>query len=141
MNEALCLLDIRGLLLRQFHSANADWKYGFQNFLERDLEDALSIFPPRRILACWDAGNTYRTLLYPAYKQARREKEKDPAEQEAMKPLFDTAKRTLAYLGVKNVSVPGEEADDLIALFCERVPGKKVVWTNYGQNRFMGFCK
>lgn len=131
--DPVCLLDIRGLLLRRFHGASGgekgSAKAGLQEFLERDLEEILEIYPPRNILACWDRGNDYRRKLYPAYKQARRDKESSPEEKAEINDLFSMSKNVLRALGVKSVSVPGVEADDVIALFCEKLKGPVTVWT------------
>ena len=109
--DPVCLLDIRGLLLRRFHGASGgekgSAKAGLQEFLERDLEEILEIYPPRNILACWDRGNDYRRKLYPAYKQARRDKESSPEEKAEINDLFSMSKNVLRALGVKSVSVPG----------------------------------
>lgn len=129
--EPLCLLDIRGLVLRRFHASDKTWQDGFQEFLARDLGDVLELFPPRRIVACFDAGNEVRSEVFGDYKKARRDRasEQDPTEKEQIKRLLERVRTFLASIGVKTVSVPGGEADDLIALFCRQLSCPLTVWT------------
>ena len=128
-HEPICLLDIRGLLLRRFHGSGKTWQDGFQSFLERDLDEVLEIFPPRRIVACWDSGNDVRTEMYSGYKSARKARQQDPEEKAEFSNLVKAAKQFLAYVGAKSVSVAGGEADDLIALFCQQLKCPITVWT------------
>lgn len=127
--EPLCLLDIRGLLLRRFYASDKTWQDAFQSFLERDLDEILELFSPRMIVACWDLGNEFRTNIYGDYKKARKEKEQDPQEKAQIDLLMKGTKQFLMYLGVKNVGVPGVEADDVIAMFCSRVNRHITIWT------------
>jgi len=127
--ESYCLLDIRGLLLRRYHSVGSTAAEAFQEFLSRDLDEMLEIFPPINIIACWDKGNDYRRGIYSAYKQARRDEKVDPAVAKDTKELFRLAEAFFKALGIRNVSVAGQESDDLIALFCQALIGPLTVWT------------
>lgn len=135
-DESLLILDVQGLVIRSASLANtengiadakgkmhANWKSGLTNFLTKELLPVLENMPPRRIIAVWDAGNEYRTGFYPAYKQRRKQVRSAelPEIGQERKALFDETQRFLAYLGVKNVWVKGQEADDVIALFCEKL--------------------
>lgn len=134
MSQPLVLLDARGLMLRAYHGSSdtsltnsdgkpvASWKGGLNKFLEDTLDPILqSGIAPSRVIACWDAGNAYRRARYPEYKSKRREKEMDPLVGAEVKTLEEKVKKLLAYIGVRSCWAPGEEADDLISLFCQRL--------------------
>jgi len=140
-NEPLVLLDIRGLIIRRYSVAStsdgirgedgkiyAQWYRGVVDFMQEDLLPLLEKTPPRRIICCWDGGNNYRTSLYPAYKKARRlrDSKTDPIHKQQMKEASSYLRNLTAYLGVKHVQVPGQEADDLIALFCRQMPERAI---------------
>ena len=114
-------------MLKAFHGANRDteapsWEAGLRKFIDDTLLPVLNHgVAPASVIACWDGGNTYRLGLLPDYKKARREKPLDKETQEATKLLKDKCTSLLSYLGVRSVHVPGEEADDLIALLVERL--------------------
>jgi DNA polymerase I-like protein with 3'-5' exonuclease and polymerase domains/5'-3' exonuclease len=135
-DESLLILDVRGLLIRRASVASTEggirtddgkvhptWKAGLTEFLHREIIPLLDNTPPRRVIAVWDGGNEYRTGLYPRYKEKRRQKSKETPEElkKNNASSINETKRFLAYLGVKNVWVPGQEADDVIALFCDRL--------------------
>ena len=82
-----------------------------------------------RIIAVLDKGNTYRRNLWQGYKQKRREKARDEAVEQETKELQQQVQDLLVYLGVKIMWVPGEEADDAIALLCQKLAGPKIVYT------------
>lgn len=108
----------------------AAWQPALHDFItEILLEKTLKNAAPRQIIAVWDAGNTYRQSVYGDYKKARLDRERDPFIEGQLKALFREARRFLAALGIKQVEVPGEEADDVIAHLVERLPGTKFVHT------------
>lgn len=133
MNEVTHILDLRGLLAKRFHG-NEDktalsWELPLLDFVDQHITPLLSGgVAARQVIAVLDAGNTYRRNLFPKYKEKRRT-DRDPDTEKAINTLTDNAKTLLAYLGVKCVWVPGEEADDVIALLCERLPGHKTIHT------------
>jgi DNA polymerase I-like protein with 3'-5' exonuclease and polymerase domains/5'-3' exonuclease len=135
-DESLLILDIRGLVIRYASVANTEngvadatgklqptWQAGLTAFIHRGLIPLLENIPPRRIIAVWDAGNEYRLGFYPKYKELRRLRSADesPEFKKERRALFLEAERFMAYLGVKNVRVPGQEADDVIAMLCEKL--------------------
>jgi len=135
-DEALYILDVRGLLIRRASTANtengiadskgklhATWKAGLTEFLHKELVPLFERVSPRRVIAVWDAGNEYRFGFYPEYKALRKARSaSEPSELKKERfALQEEAKRFMAYLGVKNVWVPGQEADDVIALLCEKL--------------------
>lgn len=133
MNDAIHILDLRGLLAKRFHG-NEDktavsWELPLLDFIDQHVTPLITAGnQSRQVIAVLDAGNTYRRNLFPKYKEKRRT-DRDPDTEKAINTLTDNAKTLLAYLGVKCVWVPGEEADDVIALLCERLPGHKTIHT------------
>lgn len=114
-------------MLKAFHGANRDteapsWELGLRKFIDDTLLPVMqSKTPPASVIACWDGGNTLRLGLFPDYKKVRREKPQDKEAQDAAKELKEQCVSLLSYLGIRSVYVPGEEADDLIALLVERL--------------------
>ena len=81
--------------------------------------DILNKFDCSKCLLLWDSGKSrWRTSMYPDYK-ASREDRKNEFDLEEMGKQKEEAKRILEYFGVRNITVPGVEADDLIAWFSE----------------------
>jgi len=133
MNDTIHILDIQGMLLKRFHGEKQKgddpvWQTGLDSFIKDVLLEQILVggTAPRQVIASWDSGNDYRLSISQDYKKKRREAERTPEQSAQIKALFETAKRFLAYIGVKNVSVPGNESDDLIALLVERLPEKKL---------------
>ena len=80
--------------------------YGFWRILLRTLRD----YPSAYVTVVFDAaGDTFRHELYPEYKANRKPM---PEELAAQFPLIE---RLLAALGIPTISVPGVEADDVLA--------------------------
>ena len=74
------------------------------------LQKFLADRQPQLLACCFDAGaHTFRNDLYPAYKANRGE---PPAD---LIPQFDLCRELVARMGIPTVTVPGFEADDLIA--------------------------
>jgi len=85
--------------------------YGFWRILLRTLRD----YPSAHVAVVFDAGGeTFRHELYPEYKANRRPM---PEELASQLPWIE---RLLATLGVPMFSVPGVEADDVLASICAR---------------------
>jgi DNA polymerase I-like protein with 3'-5' exonuclease and polymerase domains/5'-3' exonuclease len=134
MSQPLVLLDARGLMLRAYHGSSdtsrvnsegkpiASWERGLSRFIEDTLIYVLDgSMPPSRIIAVWDGGNSFRTTLFPDYKKARMEKPRDPLVTKELAELKEACMKLMAYTGIRSVYVPGEEADDLIALLVEKL--------------------
>jgi 5'-3' exonuclease len=97
---------IRGLSNSRGEPTNA--VFGFVKALRRMLGDVR----PDAAAVVWDAGLPERRIeLLPTYKQQRKE---TPDDLRRQFPMIEEAVRAL---GVRNVSLPGHEADDLIASY------------------------
>ena len=130
------ILDLRGLLLKTYHGSEdqsvaqgACWQAALIDFMDTHLLPLLKHAAPRQIIVVLDKGNTYRRNLWQDYKQARRAEVRDPATEQETKELQERAQELLVYLGAKIMWVPGEEADDVIALLCQKLAGPKIVYT------------
>ena len=80
--------------------------YGFWRILLRTLRD----YPSAYVAVVFDAaGDTFRHEIYPEYKANRKPM---PEELSTQLPLIETL---LTALGIPTLSVPGVEADDVLA--------------------------
>jgi DNA polymerase-1 len=103
-------------------------------------------YQPYRVAVLWDPpGSTvpnWRKVLYPAYKANR------PAASDNYRTDTRILVSTfLTLAGLPQLSVPGQEADDLIAAYWRRDPGKVVILSNdkdllqlVGPTPLGGFC-
>lgn len=82
--------------------------FGFVKALRKMLSDV----KPDAAAVVWDAGLPERRMqLLPSYKQQREE---TPGDLEVQFPVIEEA---VTAIGVRNVSLEGHEADDLIASY------------------------
>ncbi|MEZ7891052.1 MAG: 5'-3' exonuclease H3TH domain-containing protein [Candidatus Wallbacteria bacterium] len=85
--------------------------YGFLNMLHKILND----YEPVYIACVHDTGEkTFRDEIYPEYKAHRPE---CPAE---LIPQFQVVFDFIDALGIKRLSQPGLEADDVIGTLCQK---------------------
>jgi DNA polymerase I-like protein with 3'-5' exonuclease and polymerase domains/5'-3' exonuclease len=140
VDESYHILDLNGLLLKRFHGCSdqsvedgdrtiSAWQPALLDFIDAHLLPYLDYAAPRQFIAVWDKGNAFRLNLWPNYKKKRLAMERSEAMTREVRALREHAGELLAYLGVKQVWVPGEEADDVIALLCAKLPGHKTVHT------------
>src|SRR2546421_3660800 len=126
MTDELFLIDGNSLAYRAFFAlpesiatstgmpTNAI--FGFASMLVKILTD----YGPKATLVVWDAGSSGRKEVYEEYKAQRQERPDLLAEQwPHLEPLVDA-------FGYRNVSVPGYEADDVIASIVERAKDQDV---------------
>jgi len=106
---------IRDLTTRSGLPVNA--VYGFWKALLRTLR----AYPSAYVVVAFDAGGrTFRHDMYPEYKANRPPIPEDLAEQ------LPWMQWLLAALGVPTFSVPGVEADDVLASICARATERDV---------------
>jgi len=138
------LLDIRGMSLRSLYigkdpeALQGEIKplintaaFGIQNFIDIYLTEILENYGTPQIIAAWDGGNDRRKDLYPNYKHKRNENDKklDPLDVEQRDLMEKQVKQLLASLGILQVQANSTEADDVIARFCQDLPGEIEVFT------------
>ena len=100
--------------------------YGFLRLIRAGIED----FEPNAALVVWDSGKPrLRIEMDPQYK-AQRRKERDPEKEREFQMVmsqFRIVQKTLSHLGVRQISIPDIEADDLISVSCKTLQGKKII--------------
>lgn len=144
-STAHVILDIRGLLLHAYHGGEdrdarrieVDGKptkvntaaFGLNAFIDRYFTMITAHYQPRQIIAVWDGSNDRRRTMFPDYKLKRRSREKVPEMEAELSALQNLGKAFLASLGVTQMRVASCEADDVIAMLCQRLEGYKLVYT------------
>lgn len=120
LSEKILLIDGHSILNRAFYGlpdlTNSEGRhtgavYGFLNILLRILEEE----KPDYLTVAFDLHEpTFRHKLYDAYKGTRKAM---PEELREQVPLM---KEMLTAMGIKIVSMPGYEADDLLGTLAKR---------------------
>lgn len=90
------------------------------------LRSVLSKFGPCRMICFWDTGRSWRSKIYPAYKQNRNVQSKEEQRADVYRQI-SLLKPLIGALGVLQLAAAGYEADDLIAAACRDLDGKKVI--------------
>lgn len=120
MPEELYLIDGNSLAYRAFFAlpesiatskgqpTNAI--FGFASMLVKLLTE----HGQKPTIVCWDAGASGRREIYPEYKGDR------PSRPDLLKEQWPHLEPLVEAFGYRNVSVPGYEADDVIATLAER---------------------
>ena len=99
----------------------------------RLLRGLLVQFEPNVVLVCWDRGRSkFRKQLYPEYKQNRDHESTHELRKElrSMTKQKVLAQATLKMLNISSVSYPATEADDLLGVASQILPGEKIVVTS-----------
>lgn len=137
------LLDVKGLIMHSYHRCNdkdstllnednervTRATAAFETFLTSYLIDIFKEHAPVDVIAAWDGGNQRRKGLFPDYKLKRSQRKKEPVEGEQLDRLYKMVKDFLAGMGCIQVSVPGVEADDLIAYLSRGIKPYTIVHT------------
>jgi DNA polymerase-1 len=118
--QRLFLIDGSAQIFRAFHAVRGltnarglptNAAFGYTQMLLKVVRD----HQPDYAAVVFDRPEpTFRHALYPAYKANR------PPVPAELVPQFEWIKRITAALGVPQVEVPGQEADDLIATIARR---------------------
>ena len=122
--DTLILVDGSSFLFRAYHALPSlssprgeptGAVYGIVNMLRKLLDD----YRPDRIAVVFDArGKNFRHELYPEYKANR------PPMPEELRTQLERVKEIVAAMGLPVLSVPGVEADDVIATLASRAGEK-----------------
>ena len=94
----------------------------------RDLEGLINLHSPARTVLAFDSpAKSLRAELYPPYKSGRRNRVVPESEREMLRQFYDELGRfereILPAAGFRNViSLPGYEADDILAEIAGTVP-------------------
>lgn len=117
--ETLLLIDfsntvIRSLAVHQqlsFNDIPTGGLFGFVN----QLANMINLYKPDKILVCKDQSPYFRSKLYPEYKANRKKNTENDAFKKAIKISFQQIDTLLEIFKIPTWSIPGSEADDLIA--------------------------
>jgi|GEM_PF-5669454 len=85
------------------------------------IYEMLGRFLPMEVVICWDKGKSrWRSEQYPEYKAHRVEKKKaDELDLEKVQEQANYVRRYFSAVGVRQILVPGVEADDVISWLTE----------------------
>lgn len=115
--KRILVLDFLGNCYTHHHSKTANWPYEYIKNLQRIIR---TFKVDHTLLLCeGGTGSHYRTNLHPEYKstrKARRAKQTEAEKNEYKKFIQTTShlsRNILPFLGIRKLSVPGTEADDL----------------------------
>lgn len=101
------------------------WVYGTKPSMHSSWTGGVRLEYGRKAKAiiCLEGGNLWRNERFAAYKSKRKERTKeDPEKQKKRKHVMYFVKNYLAAdPSLNTISVPGLEADDLVALFIMQV--------------------
>lgn len=127
MNHPLVIFDAKGSVIHSYHRGEpqdvlSTWISGY-------FEPAKQFTTPRNMVAVWDGGDRLRRNIFPQYKEKRRAREAkaDKVEAAEIEAAMSQVKRTIADAGGINMAVPTVEADDVIALLCEKITDRPIV--------------
>lgn len=99
----------------------------------RLIRSLLIQFEPNAVLVCWDYGRSkFRQKLYPEYK-ATRDHESTPELKQEFKSLTKQKvliQAVLRMLNIPSAGYPHTEADDLLGLAANTLPGEKIIVTS-----------
>jgi uracil-DNA glycosylase family 4 len=112
------LIDGNSFLWRAAHSSPMEF---VANRVLTFFFEVLSRFSPEDMVVCWDKGKSrWRGELFEEYKAHRLQQKKDTElDLEALGEQSMLAYRYLNSVGVRQVLVPGLEADDVLAWLAE----------------------
>lgn len=114
--KTILLIDGNPLMYRAAYAHGES--YVAQGII-RYFFEAVELFDCSEALLLWDAGRSrWRSQYYPDYK-AQRQEQKDKLDLHEVEEQKKIAQQYLQFLGVRNLTVYGVEADDLIAWFSE----------------------
>ncbi len=143
MSKNTVILDARGLVIHSLNSGkdsdpshDSEGKeintelHAMEFWYERYLTPTLTLVAPTDNIAVWDDGDSFhRQALLPTYKANRKNRKSDPLVSAETDKAMELCKDLLKSLGCIQVSAKNVEADDIIALLVEKLPGNKVVRT------------
>jgi 5'-3' exonuclease len=123
--KKLLVVDTLNSFFTLFHNKSADKAWTFI----RDMRTLIEQFKFDRVIFCAEGGQSrYRLALHPGYKEARRKKRAESTEAEKreleqfLKTDLNDMLEIAKLLGIPHITVPGVEADDLIAWFSKHMP-------------------
>jgi DNA polymerase-1 len=125
--DALFIIDGSACLYRSYygikplHSSKGVPCQAIYGFC-RALKNLVSDYNPKHLIIVWDSkGKTTRAEIFPEYKATRLAPPSDLFEQK------EAIQKFAELVGIKQLSMTGHEADDLIASLVRDFPDKQIV--------------
>ena len=127
------LIDGKNSLYRHNYTSNLNDSngnkvsgiYGMFN----EVTKLVKTFNPSNVVIAWDSGKSReRCKLYPEYKAHRKKDDKELLENLAFQTKY--AKLLFNCLPVKQITIEGVEADDVIGYLVKKLKGKKIIYSN-----------
>jgi DNA polymerase-1 len=127
MSQSLQLFKLKICLLLKigFHGVRDFFNKGehvggtwhFLNTLRRFLEESNY----NKVVVFWDSetGSSQRRIIYPKYKLNRKQKDNEDFKEQSFLKQKERVKQYLEEMFVRQLEVPHNEADDLIAQYCK----------------------
>jgi DNA polymerase-1 len=118
--DLVVVVDSHSLIYQVFHAlppmtSPHGVEVGAVHGFLRDIATILQQYSPSYLICAFDASEeTFRNKLYPAYKAHREEM------PEALRGQLGIIQEALRLLGIPIVSIPGFEADDILATIARR---------------------
>ena len=118
--DLVVLVDSHSLIYQVFHAlppmtSPHGVEVGAVHGFLRDVSTILQQYSPTYLICAFDASEeTFRNILYPDYKAHREEM------PEALRGQLGFIHEALKLLGIPVLSVPGFEADDILATIARR---------------------
>ena len=126
------LIDANNLLKIGFHGVKEYYHNGkhiggiwhFLNTLRRFIDE----YNFDKVIVFWDGENSSsaRKLIYPQYKE-NRNKVPDEPKDESFREQKQRVKQYLEEMFVRQVDIENNEADDLIAYYCQLAKNESIV--------------
>lgn len=104
----------------------------------RSLQKVLKSYPNYTPICLWDGRAKWRFDLFPLYKDGRESTPEKVAERDAYRAQKPKISEALGYLGVRQITDPNAEADDLAGYFAKKLgeahPGNHIVMISGDQD-------
>jgi DNA polymerase-1 len=95
----------------------------------KDISNILRIQKPDNLVIAWDKGKCLKRIeIYPEYKANRLNKDEEFLKNLGYQTKY--AKLIFKFLPVKQITIEGIEADDVIGYLSKTLKGKKIIFSN-----------
>lgn len=119
MNRSL-VIDGNSYMWRSYYAYGL-LNHGVLNGITRYVFDMIKRFEPSSVTICWDDGkSSWRSELYPPYKD-NRSKKKEEIDIEEVNKQARLVRKFLSDYNIRSMSIRGVEADDLISWVSEYI--------------------
>jgi 5'-3' exonuclease len=129
----ILVVDGNNLAFRSWHAAHGSMSVsgeetGSLHLFVQGLAKHVRDEHPDKIIVCWDSGSSFRENIDPEYKASRRARVMVNEVERSQHLSFNLIHEFLQRALITQWSVPGQEADDLIAAVVRhRAPEDRVI--------------